>query len=71
MMLYDNIYEECLCILSSIKEKMSFCNIDVYLQLPEKYNLYIYPIDIEDEYDELTCSDFDALFIQFDFVEFY
>lgn len=41
MMLYDNIYEECLCILSSIKEKMSFCNIDVYLQLSEKYNLYI------------------------------
>ncbi len=71
MILCDNIYEECLCILSSIKEKVSICNIDIYLQLPEKYNLYIYPIDIEYEYDELMCSDFDELFIQFDFVEFY
>lgn len=71
MMLYDNIYEECLCILSSTKEKVSLYNIDVYLQLPEKYNLNIYPIDIKDEYDELMRCDFDELFIQFDFVEFY
>lgn len=43
----------------------------MYIYNCQKNIIYIYPIDIEDEYDELTCSDFDALFIQFDFVEFY